>query len=82
MDQAAPAHQGFLGTTENAVKTQIWIAVAVYVLIAIVKKRLNLPGSLYTFLQILSVTFFEKMPISRALQHRFHNRNAPLIPTN
>jgi len=58
----------FFGTSENAVKTQIWIAISVYLLVAIVKKRLNLPGSLYTLLQVLSVTSFEKMPISQALQ--------------
>jgi len=57
----------FLGTSENAVKTQIWIAVSVYVLIAIIKKRLNLSGSLYTLLQILSVNLFEKLPIESAL---------------
>ena len=59
--------KAFYGTTENAVKTQIWIAIAVYVLVAIVKKTLNLDQSLYTILQILSVTLFEKMPILRAL---------------
>jgi hypothetical protein len=57
----------FYGTSENAVQTQIWIAVSVYVLVAIVKKRLNLNASLYTLLQILSVTLFEKMPIASAL---------------
>jgi len=57
----------FFGTSENAVKTQIWIAVSVYVLVAIVKKRLNLDASLYTLLQILSVTLFEKIPLSQAL---------------
>ena len=51
------------GTTENAVKTQIWIAVAVYVLVAIVKKRLDLDASLYTILQTLSLTLFEKTPV-------------------
>jgi hypothetical protein len=56
----------FYGTSENAVKTQIWIAVSVYVLVAIVKKRLALDASLYTLLQILSLTLFEKMPISQA----------------
>ena len=56
----------FYGTSENAVKTQIWIAVSVYVLIAIVKKRLHLDVSLYTLLQILSVSLFEKMPIQQA----------------
>ena len=58
----------FLGTSENAVKTQIWCAVATYVLIAIVKKELHLPASLYTLLQILSVSVFEKTQISCALQ--------------
>ena len=53
----------FYGTSENAVKTQIWIAVSVYVLVAIVKKRLGLEASLYTLLQVLSVTVFEKMPM-------------------
>jgi hypothetical protein len=57
----------FYGTSENAVKTQIWIAVSVYVLVAIVKKRLDLDASLYTLLQILSLTLFEKMPIHQAL---------------
>ncbi len=57
----------FYGHSENAVKTQIWIAVSIYVLVAIIKKRLNLDASLYTLLQILSVTLFEKMP----LQHAF-----------
>jgi len=57
----------FYGTTENAVKTQIWTAVSVYVLVAIVKKELHLEPSLYTLLQILSVTLFEKMPLQQAL---------------
>lgn len=55
--------KSFYGTSENAVKTQIWIAISVYVLVAIAKKRLNIEASLYTFLQILSVTPFEKVPI-------------------
>ena len=59
----------FYGTSENAVKTQIWIAVSVYVLVAIVKKRLNLDASLYSLLQILSLTLFEKMPLIQALPH-------------
>jgi hypothetical protein len=58
----------FYGTSENAVKTQIWIAVSVYVLVAIVRKRLGLESSLYQILQILSLTLFEKTPILRALQ--------------
>jgi len=57
----------FYGVSENAVKTQIWIAISVYVLVAIVKKRLRLDQSLYTILQILSVTLFEKTPILQAL---------------
>jgi len=59
--------KAFYGTSENAVKTQIWVAITVYVLVAIVKKRLNLDLSLYTILQILSVTLFEKTPILQAL---------------
>ncbi|HEY6044364.1 MAG TPA: transposase, partial [Nitrosospira sp.] len=58
----------FLGTSENAVKTQIWCAVSTYVLIAIVKKELHLNAPLYTLLQILSVSIFEKTLISCALQ--------------
>lgn len=57
--------KSFFGTSQNAVKTQIWIAISTYVLIAIVKKRLKLECNLYTFLQILSVTIFEKIDISR-----------------
>src|SRR5450755_3170433 len=60
--------KSFYGTSENAVKTQIWIAVSVYVLVAIVRKRLGLELSLYQILQILSVTLFEKTPILQALQ--------------
>jgi hypothetical protein len=59
----------FFGTSENAVKSQIWIAVSVYVLVAIIRKRLNLPVSLYTLLQILSVTLFETMPVQQAFPH-------------
>lgn len=58
--------KSFYGTSENAVKTQIWIAISVYVLVAIMKKRLKLDLSLYTILQILSITLFEKMPILQA----------------
>jgi len=57
----------FFGTSENAVKTQIWIAVSVYVLIAIIKKQLNLGASLHTLLQILSLTLFEKLDLAEAL---------------
>jgi hypothetical protein len=69
----------FYGTSENAVKTQIWIAISVYVLVAIVKKRLDLDASLYTLLQILSITLFEKMPIHQALAGGENRCNAPQI---
>ena len=71
----------FLGTSENAVKTQIWIAVSLYVLVAIVKKRLNLEASLYSLLQILSVTVFEKIPLLQALAHDDQASTQP-IPNN
>jgi hypothetical protein len=59
--------KAFFGTSENAVKSQIWIAVSVYVLVAIVKKRLNLRASLYEILQILSLTLFERIPLDQLL---------------
>lgn len=59
--------KSFYGTSENAVKAQIWIAVSVYLLVAIMKKRLKIEASLYTILQVLSVTIFERMPILQAL---------------
>lgn len=59
--------KAFFGTSENAVKSQIWIAVSVYVLVAIVKKRLNLRASLYEILQILSLTMFERTPLNQLL---------------
>ena len=59
--------KAFYGTSENAVKTQIWIAISVYVLVAIIKKQVNLEQSLYTILQIVSVTLFEKIPLLQAL---------------
>ena len=71
----------FFGTSENAVRTQIWIAVTVYVLIAIIKKRLNLAASLHTLLQILSVSIFEKvqlleaLTVSQALEESNEHRN-------
>jgi hypothetical protein len=55
--------KAFYGTSENAVKTQVWVALSVYVLVAIVKKQLGLDMSLYKILQILSITIFEKTPI-------------------
>ena len=60
--------KAFFGTSENAVKTQIWIAVSVYVLVAVVRKRLELSSSPYRILQILSLTLFEKTPLLQALQ--------------
>ncbi len=59
----------FFGTSENAVKTQVWIAVSVYLLVAIVKKRLNLSASLYEMLQILSLTMFERIPLDQLLNN-------------
>jgi len=59
--------KAFYGTSENAVKTRIWIAIAVYVLVAIVKKRLKIDHSLYTILQILSVSLFEKTALYQLL---------------
>jgi len=59
--------KSFYGTSENAVKAQIWIAISVYVLVAIMKKRLKIEASLYTILQVLSVTIFERMPLLQAL---------------
>ena len=60
--------KAFYGTSENAVQSQIWIAVSVYVLIAIIKKRLCLEPNLYTILQILSLTVFEKTPLAQLLR--------------
>ncbi len=59
--------KAFYGTSENAVKTQIWIAISVYVLVAIIKKRLGINHSLYTILQILSASIFEKVPLYQLL---------------
>ena len=61
--------KAFYGTSENAVKTQIWIALSVYLIVAIMKKRLKLEMSLYTILQILSVSLFEKSHILQALSN-------------
>ena len=69
--------KAFYGTSPNAVRTQIWTAIAVYLLVAILKKRLRLEASLYTILQILSLTLFEKMPISQALSQLPPQKNAP-----
>ena len=73
MDQAAPAHQAISRHQRERVKTQIWSAVATYVLIAIVRKELRLEASLYTCLHILSVSLFEKTKISCAHQPYLDN---------
>ncbi len=69
MDQTALANQTFFGTSPNAVKTQIWIAVGVYVFITIIKKQLGRGHSLYAVLQVLSTSLFEKIPIPLVFQH-------------
>ena len=69
--------KAFYGTSENAVKTQIWIAVSVYVLVAIIKKRLKIETSLYNILQVLSLTLFEKLPLIQLLDKS--NNNAMFI---
>ena len=67
----------FYGTSENAVKTQIWIAVSVYLMVAILKKRLKIEASLYTMLQILSVSVFERTELNQLLAFcNYENRNA------
>jgi len=65
--------KSFYGTSENAVRTQIWIAVSVYVLVAIIKKKLGLKTSLYTILQILSVSIFDKMSLYQSLANSDYN---------
>ena len=78
MDQAASANQTFFGTSENAVRSQIWIAVSAYVLVAIVKKRLQLSASLYEILQILSLTMFEKIPLDQLLAQTISEQIQPV----
>src|SRR5215831_5421945 len=70
--------KAFFGTSENAVKSQIWIAVSAYVLVAIVKKRLHLTASLYEILQILSLTMFEKIPLDQLLAQTMSNEIQPV----
>lgn len=67
--------KSFFGTSQNAVKTQVWIAISVYILIAIIKKQLNLNMTLYTFLQILSVSVFEKTPILQLVTDTYCKKN-------
>ena len=69
--------KSFYGTSENAVKTQIWIAVSVYVLVAIIKKRLKIETSLYNILQVLSLTLFEKISLIQLFDKS--NNNPMLI---
>ena len=69
----------FYGTSENAVKVQIWTAVSVYVLVAIIKKRLNLEASLYTLLQVFSVTLFEKIPLNKDFLDRANTPEEPMF---
>jgi transposase len=71
--------KSFFGTSFNAVKTQIWVAISVYVLVAIMKKRLNLPGSLHTILQILEVNMFEKKPIIQLVSDAFKQEKEPVV---
>jgi len=70
--------KAFFGTSENAVKSQIWIAVSAYVLVAIVRKRLRLPASLYEILQILSLTMFEKIPLDQLLAQTISDQIQPI----
>ena len=72
--------KSFYGTSMNAVKTQIWIALSIYLIVAIIKKQLKLEASLYTILQILSVSLFEKVPILQALSNIEPENEAPQIP--
>ena len=72
--------KAFYGTSDNAVKTQVWIAISVYVLVAIVKKELKLDRSLYAILQILSRTLFEKTPIFEVLSDENRQISPPTFP--
>jgi IS4 transposase len=71
--------KAFFGTSQNAVRTQIWIAISVYLLVAIVKKELNLSASLYQILQVVSVTIFERVPILQALQLQLAGEKSDLF---
>lgn len=68
MDKAALEIKSFWGHSENAVKTQVWIAISVYVVVAIAKKKFMLQQSLYEILQVLSISIFEKTPINQLFQ--------------
>jgi transposase len=71
--------KSFFGTSFNAVKTQIWVAISIYLLVAIMKKQLNLPGSLHTILQILEVNIFEKKPIIQMVSDALKQEKSPLV---
>ena len=73
--------KNFYGTSPNAVKTQIWVAISVYLLVAILKKRLQLPGSLHTLLQIIEINFFEKKPLIQLVNESLKQFPEPL-PSN
>ena len=72
--------KAFYGTSDNAVKTQVWVAISVYVLVAIVKKELEIDRSLYEILQILSLTLFEKIPVFQALSQQNAPNPEPTLP--
>jgi IS4 transposase len=72
--------KSFFGYSANAVKTQVWIALSVYALLAIVKKQLKIEVSLYTFLQVISVSIFEKTPISQLFQTDDYKNNSLCVP--
>jgi hypothetical protein len=77
VDHAAPGHQGVLRNFRERVKTQVWVAISVYVLVAIVKKRLHLMQSLYIILQILNISVFEKEPLFQILTNYEHSGSLP-----
>ncbi len=71
--------KSFYGTSSNAVKTQIWIAISVYLLVAIAKKRFHIPGSLYTILQIIEVNVFEKNPLNHIVNKALKQEKGTLV---
>ena len=81
MEKTTSEDQGIYGTSENAIKTQIWIAISIYVLVAFVKKELKQDQSLYTILQVLSATLFGKEPILQALTNNDYINPNP-APSN
>jgi IS4 transposase len=71
--------KAFFGTSENAVKSQIWIAIGTYVVVAILKKRMNMDVSLYTLLQVLSLTLFDRTPINQLVSESDYDSQDPLL---